>query len=142
MITDKDREEAINVIAAYLGGGKEQVAKELSFFRAELAEQARKEAAENGILFMQERLVPGVFTDIMLDELRAAILDDSASDHIVGTNKKVDQIPDTGKKLAIAVKALEEIATLNTGTWDKPVPFSVLWNDSSRIITDALKDIQ
>lgn len=103
MITDKDREDAVSMTRIWIrdseGNQLEELAGIISRIRRESADQARKEAAENGIIFMQERLVPGVFTDIMLDEMRAAILGETVKEG------KTD-----AEKLAIAVKALENIS--------------------------------
>ena len=74
----------------------------------EARQQARKEAAERGISFMQDRLVPGVFTDIMLDEMRAAILS-TVKDSLTVAHVSTDD-----EKLAIAVKALEDIIAVNS----------------------------
>lgn len=64
------------------------------------------------------------------NEIRAVILGDSAP---VSTDSE---------KLAIAVKALEEIQAFDTGTWDKPIPFSELWRQARNISDNALKEIQ
>jgi ribosomal protein S2 len=124
MITDKDIAEAeIIVNAIKAGRSVKDIAFRVSEVRTESAEQARKEAAENGIIFMQERLVPGVFTDIMLDEMRAAIL---------GENVKEGKTD--AEKLAIAVKALES-ASISIAKTDGDY-------DALCVVRDALKEIQ
>lgn len=121
MITDKDREEAKIICSAIkipielsVGGLKivttvstgeilakmnsDTIAQILYSIRAESAEQARKEAAERAVAFVDNNYNAfGEWDNVAFDNLRAAILGDSAT---VSTD---------AEKLAIAVKALEEI---------------------------------
>ena len=100
------------------------------------SEQARKEAADRALAFIktlnsESMDLWGEYED---NGLRAAILCDSVikesliTDRIGDDNKMVDHIPDIGKKLAIAVKALEEIRDGDL--------------QHNRIARDALKEIQ
>jgi hypothetical protein len=130
MITDKDVEEAVNVIAAYLGGGTEAVEKELSIYRAELTDQARKEAAERlcGSCPGCDYYNGGDIGDNCA--LRNAILAPSVKEGKTDT-----------EKLAIAVKALEYVVS-------KSLPSSAFESHYSRLqdacakASDALKEIQ
>lgn len=114
MITDKDREELreltrqirstkIDGVVFFDYGWNECAEIIMRYVNkkcTESAEQARKEAAEVAVAFVDNNMAGLSSCDVgLLTDLRTAILDDSASDHI----------PDTGKKLAIAVKALEDI---------------------------------
>lgn len=157
MITDKDREEArvfcekIKVVQSVWVNGKqrpdevkqifntseniENVAGFIARIRTESAEQARKEAADRAVEWIMKRIVPGVFADILVQDIRFSILTDA------DTNKKDDHIPDIGEKLAIAVKALEYVVS-------KGMPSNVFESQYSRLqdacttAGDALKEIQ
>lgn len=103
--------------------------------RAESADQARKEAAE--------RVSSAWLTtecwkdDLTLAVVRMAILGDS----VIKESLITDHIPDIGKKLAIAVKALEYVVS-------KSMPSNVFESQYSRLqdacttARDALKEIQ
>lgn len=130
MITDKDREDLIEDIRAYNDGWMLEEGKDRdrliefeNVIRTESADQARKEAADRVVSAWREH-----GEDITLRTLRSAIIGESATDHIVDANKKDDHIPDIGKKLAIAVKALEEIRDGDL--------------QHNKIACDALKEIQ
>lgn len=88
------------------------------------AEQARKEAAD-----MVEKAWREHGEDITLRMLRESILGDYATDQT------------EGEKLAIAVKALEEIKQIRKAGPAFESHFSKL-QDIGRIINDALKEIQ
>ena len=147
MITDKDREDkndAYDVALKILSlcnteSTPGNIADIINKHATESAEQARKEAADRAVAFIrtlnsESMDLWGEYED---NGLRAAILGDS----VVKENLTADHIPDT-EKLAIAVKALEEIQAFDTGTWDRPVPFSELWRQARNISDNALKEIQ
>ena len=101
MITDKDREDAENIAGLYAPYDcDEMAAGYVSTIRAESANQARKEAADRVVSAWREH-----GEDITLRILREAILGDS----VIKENSITDHIPDIGKKLAIAVKALNAV---------------------------------
>ena len=84
----------------------------------ESAEQARKEAAERAVKFVDNNYNAfGEWDNVAFDNLRAAILGDPAP---VSTDSE---------KLAIAVKALEDIREMRCG-------------DSWKVAHEALKEIQ
>ena len=147
MITDKDREDAKIICSSIkipielsIGGLKivttvstgeilaklnsETIAQILYGIRAESAEQARKEAAERVASAWREH-----GEDITLRMLRESILGDSA------------RVSTEGEKLAIAVKALEEIKQIRKAGPAFESHFSKL-QDIGRITNDALKEIQ
>ncbi len=108
MITDKDMEDkndAYDVALKILSLGNTEstpgnIADIINKHATDSAEQARKEAAERVASAWREHR-----EDITLRILREAILGDS----VIKENSITDHIPDIGKKLAIAVKALEKI---------------------------------
>lgn len=123
MITDKDREDAKNIAGLYAPYDcDEMAAGYVSTIRAESADQARKEAAEMAAEWF--KTVFCVPENAKTKGLRAAILGDS----VVKKSLITDHTPDIGKKLAIAVKALEEIRDVDT--------------QHNKIASDALKEIQ
>ena len=108
------------------------------FIRSESAGHARKEAADMAIAFIDKNYNAfGEWDDVAFDSLRAAILGDS----VVKENLITDHIPDAAQKLAIAVKALEYVAS-------KSLPSDVFGGHYSRLqnacakASDALKEIQ
>ena len=148
MITEKDREEAKIICSAIkipiemsIGGLKivttvstggilaklnsETIAQIVYGIRAESAEQARKEAAERVASAWREH-----GEDITLRILQESILGDS----VIKENLITDHIPDIGKKLAIAVKALEEASIILSKTDGD--------YDALCAIRQALKEIQ
>lgn len=106
---------------------------------AESAEQAMKEAAERAVAFIRTLNSESMdlWSEYEDNGLRTAILDDS----VVKENLITDHIPDTWKKLAIAVKALEYVES-------KSLPSSAFESHYSRLqdacakASDALKEIQ
>ena len=137
MITDKDREDkndAYDVALKILSLGNTEstpgnIADIINKHATESAEQARKEAAERAVEWIMKRIVPGVFADILVQDLRFSILTDTE------TNKKADHIPDISEKLAIAVKALKDIG-------DKHGLEPGAAADCCNIAANALKEIQ
>jgi hypothetical protein len=109
MITEKDREEAVAIVnlavkVAQPFGAEpelESLCEELARIRAESAEQARKEAADR----VRKEFGAQEGGSNTIDRVCVAILGDS----VIKESLITDHIPDIGKKLAIAVKALEEI---------------------------------
>jgi len=133
MITDKDREDAENIAGLYAPYDcDEMAAGYVSTIRAESADQARKEAAERVASAWREH-----GEDITLRILQESILGDS----VIKENLITDHIPDIGKKLAIAVNALEEIKQIRKAGPAFESHFSKL-QDIGRITNDALKEIQ
>jgi len=142
MITDKDREDkndAYDVALKILSLGNTEstpgnIADIINKHATESAEQARKEAADRAVEWIMKKIVPGVFADILVQDLMFSILTDAE------TNKKDDHIPDS-EKLAIAVKALEYVVS-------KSMPSNVFESQYSRLqeactkARDALKEIQ
>lgn len=136
MITDKDRALGDLIIAEYenacgSSNADNSVYVNIARIRAESAEQARKEAAERAVLFYQrdcggcgEKCGECSHTK----QLRKEILDDSAA---VSTD---------AEKLAIAVKALEEIKQIRKAGPAFESHFSKL-QDIGRITNDALNEI-
>ena len=134
MITDKDREDknyAYDVALKILSLGNtestpDNIADIINKHATESAEQARKEAAERVASAWREH-----GEDITLRILQESILGDSTA----------APVPDIGKKLAIAVKALEEIES-------KRIPSNVFESLYSRLqeactkAYEALKEIQ
>ena len=100
------------------------LADKIARIRQESADQARKEAAERVACAWREH-----GEDITLRMLRESILGDSAT---VSTDSE---------KLAIAVKALEEIKQIRKAGPAFESHFSKL-QDIGRITNDALKEIQ
>lgn len=170
MITEKDKEDAKIICSAIkipielsIGGLKivttvstgeilaklnsETIAQILYGIRAESADQTRKESADR----VCKRCPFGTCEDKDFCRVRASILDRSVviEPLTADANKKDDHVPDTGKKLAIAVKALEEIVILGT---HKTLPGRTLNGErrESETITNqyavragiALKEIQ
>lgn len=143
MITDKDREDkndAYDVALKILSLGNtestpDNISDIINKHATESADQARKEAADRAVEWIMNRLVPGVLADIIVQDLRYSILTDNDN------SKKSDHVPDIGEKLAIAVKALEEIES-------KHIPSNVFESQYSRLqeactkARDALKEIQ
>ena len=136
MITNKDRENAVSMTKIWIrdseGNQLEDIAGIIARIRAESAEQARKEAADRAVSWVNANLrdkhEPIMSKKLEEDELRAAILGDSAP---VSTDSE---------KLAIAVKALEEI---NHKRDDQPdCNLSVDYLDAWDISDRALKEIQ
>lgn len=145
-VTDKDRESADMLIrrlykefssnlSARVGISslETEIACHISSIRAESAEQARKEAAERVRKVMN---VSEGGSDT-IDKICAAILGDSAA---VSTDSE---------KLAIAVKALEEIKTLGTHstlsgrtTTGERIDSTTIINTYGIKARDALKEIQ
>jgi len=139
MKTEKDMERAETILRTMadldLVSRIEMLVSVFARISAEAADQARKEAAERAVGWIMKRIVPGVFADILVQDIRFSILTDTE------TNKKTDHLPDTGKKLAIAVKALEEIKQIRKAGPAFESHFSKL-QDIGRITNDALKEIQ
>ncbi len=132
MITDKDREDkndAYDVALKILSLGNTEstpgnIADIINKHATESADQARKEAAERAEKAWREH-----GDGITLRILRESILGDYATDQI------------EGEKLAIAVKALEEIKQIRKAGPAFESHFSKL-QDIGRITNDALKEIQ
>ena len=136
MITDRDRELGDLIIAEYenacgSSNADNSVYVNVARIRAESAEQARKEAAERVAAMWREH-----GEDITLRIIHDAILS------TVNESFTVAPVPTDSEKLAIAVKALEEIVCMDIGSWAQPVSFSKLWNTSKNICEIALKEIQ
>ena len=154
MITDKDRAELkeltkqirkSNQPMQWFDYGWDECAEIIMRYvekkNAEYAEQARKEAAEVAVAFIrtlnsESRDLWGEYED---NGLRAAILGDS----VIKENLTTDHIPDIGKKLAIAVKALGNIIDGNDLACERGESMAS-WMDSDfrRQAKDALKEIQ
>ena len=128
MITDKDKEDkndAYDVALKILSLGNtestpDNIADIINKHATESSDQARKEAAERVASAWREH-----GEDIILRILRTAILDDSTA----------APVPDIGKKLAIAVKALKDIG-------DKHGLEPGAAADCCNIAANALKEIQ
>ena len=139
MITDKDREDAKIICSAIkipielsVGGLKivttvstgeilaklnsETIEQILYGIRSESAEQARKDAAERAVAFLKKEWYWFNDDTCYADEVREAILGDSVT------------VSSDSEKLAIAVKALEEIREMR-------------WGDSWKVAHEALKEI-
>ena len=143
MITDKDWEDkndAYDVALKILSLGNtestpDNISDIINKHATESADQARKEAADRAVEWIMKKVVPGVFADILVQDLRFSILTDTE------TNKKTDHIPDISEKLAIAVNALEYVVS-------KSMPSNVFESQYSRLqeactkARDALKEIQ
>lgn len=157
MTTDKDREEAKAYLEKLFSGKTgtgswhgikdkwseseliEMQAERDSRIRAESADQARKEAAERVVAFIRTLNSESMdlWSEYEDNGLRTAILGDS----VVKENLITDHIPDTGKKLAIAVKALEEIKKIGKAGPAFETHFSKLQYIGA-VTNDALKEIQ
>lgn len=131
----EDKNDAYDVALKILSLGNtestlDNIADIINKHATESAEQARKESAERAVAFVDNNIMGFADCDVgLLTDLRTAILGDSAP---VSTD---------AERLAIAVKALEEIQAFDTGTWDKPIPFSELWRQARNISDNALKEI-
>ena len=138
MTYDKDREDkndAYDVALKILSLGNTEITPDniadiINKYATESAEQARKEAADRAVEWVMKKLVPGVLADIIVQDLRYSILTDNDN------SKKSDHITDIGKKLAIAVKALENISSRDYAE----NTLSPQW--SASIASYALKEIQ
>ena len=131
MITDKDREDAENIAGLYAPYDcDEMAAGYVSTIRAESADQARKEASERVASAWREH-----GEDITLRIIHEAILS------TVNESFTVAPVSTDAEKLAIAVKALEEIKQIRKAGPAFESHFSKL-QDIGRITNDALKEIQ
>ena len=113
MITDKDREELIEDLRAYNdawvleeGKDRDRLIEFESAIRAESAEQARKEAAERAVKFVDNNYNAfGEWDNVAFDNLRAAILGDPAP---VSTDSE---------KLGSALDSGMNCVTINGNMW-------------------------
>ena len=93
MINDKDREELKELTnqirkskqtMQWFDYGWDDCAEIITRYvekkNADSADQARKEAAERAVEWIMKRIVPGVFADILVQDLRFSILTDNVKE--------------------------------------------------------------